>query len=115
MAQAGLKWLQQAGFGTDSSYSSADDSESDIHTHPLRRLRVTYDPQILYSTFHFTVPPILAERLPIPSGYSAIQYLYYSQIVGTAFAISESEGNTSTHFRSMNSDTASHLIMLGYY
>ncbi|KAF8221557.1 hypothetical protein L208DRAFT_1327277 [Tricholoma matsutake] len=62
-AEAGLKWLRRAGFGAANPHSDGDDS------HPLQQLKTVYDPRIRYSTFQFTLPPALAERLPIPGGY----------------------------------------------
>lgn len=59
-AQAGIKWLRRAGF--DSAVS--DDSFA------LDRLKVTFDPKMHYSTFRIDVSPSLAEKLPIPGGYT---------------------------------------------
>jgi hypothetical protein len=53
----GLKWLRRAGFGTAEG------------THPIEQLKLTYNPQIRYTTSQYTITPSLADRLPIPWGY----------------------------------------------
>ena len=54
---------------------SANPSFDDMN--PLQQLKTnTYDPQIRYSTFQFTISPELAERLPIPGGYHDIRAVY---------------------------------------
>ena len=62
-SEAGLKWLRRAGFGTTGVLTRGDD------VHPLQQLKLSYHPIVHYSTFHFTLTPALAERLPIPDGY----------------------------------------------
>ncbi|KAF5371191.1 hypothetical protein D9758_004304 [Tetrapyrgos nigripes] len=49
-ARAGIKWLQEAGFGKNPK--------------PFEDLTVSYDPQMRYSTFKFEMPPDVEERFP---------------------------------------------------
>ncbi|KAH7908362.1 hypothetical protein BJ138DRAFT_361040 [Hygrophoropsis aurantiaca] len=60
-AQAGLKWLQHAGYGfsSDGSYKKG--------TLPLDQLSISYNQQVQYSTYVFRVPPELGRRMPTPT------------------------------------------------
>ncbi|KAF8219398.1 hypothetical protein L208DRAFT_1418297, partial [Tricholoma matsutake] len=70
MVAAGLKWLQNSGFGMTNVHSKSDDVQ------PLQRFKITYNPNIRYVTFQFTITPALAERLPIPGGYHNSRAIY---------------------------------------
>ncbi|KAF8232122.1 hypothetical protein L208DRAFT_1436786 [Tricholoma matsutake] len=69
-AEAGLKWLQNAGFRMAKLHSDIDEVQ------PLQRLKITYNPKVRYTTFQFTITPALAERLPIPGGYHNSRAIY---------------------------------------
>jgi hypothetical protein len=90
VAEAGLKWLRRAGFG------KANDGNG---VHPLQRLKITYDPQIRYSTFQFTITPAVAGRLPIPGGYYNSMGIYAcvpdGRVDRKAIATTTYEGDTS--------------------
>jgi hypothetical protein len=81
-AEAGMKWLRRAGFGTAPSYSTnpphadAIAEDENLSLHPLQRLKIQYDPRLWYSTFHYTITPALAERLSIPGGYHHRRAIY---------------------------------------
>jgi hypothetical protein len=94
-AQAGLKWLRRAGFGTTANYKSNDDN-----IHPLQQLNIGYDAHIRYSTFQFTITPALAKRLPIPGGYYDSNLIFTrapnGKVDRTSIGISRSEADTRT-------------------
>ena len=69
-AEGGLKWLRRAGFG---AVNPSADHET---VHPLQQLRSSYDPRLGYSTFHFTITPALAERLPLPGGFYSCNAIF---------------------------------------
>jgi len=68
IAEAGLKWLRRAGFGTTNTNVDG--------VSLLKKLKLAYDPRIRYSTFQYTITPELAKRLPIPGGYDDTGALY---------------------------------------
>ena len=63
-AEACFRWLK----GADSKSTNTPSDCEDV-VHPLQQLKISYHPQIRYSTFQYTITPALAERLPIPGGY----------------------------------------------
>ncbi|KIJ68613.1 hypothetical protein HYDPIDRAFT_81894 [Hydnomerulius pinastri MD-312] len=62
-SQAGLKWLQRAGYGP---------ARSDKTDNNLEQLSVSYNPGILYSSCIFKLTPDLCARMPIPGGYENV-------------------------------------------
>ena len=59
-----MKWLRR---------SSPKDADG-VRT--PEQLKVSYDQQMYYSTFQFTITPALANRLPIPGGYENASAIY---------------------------------------
>jgi hypothetical protein len=94
-AQAGLKWLRRAGFGTITNYKSGDN-----HVHPLQQLDISYEAHIRYSTFQFTITPALAKRLPIPGGYYDSKTIYFcvpdGRVDRKGLGVTRCEGDTRT-------------------
>ena len=106
-AQAGLKWLRRAGFGhVNNVESGGDDSQ------PLHHLSIVYNPQIRYTTFHFTITPALAQHLPIPGGYHDSKMIYTcipdKGAVPKSVSVARSEGET----RKMLCSSSSRLLTL---
>ncbi|KAF9021118.1 hypothetical protein BDZ89DRAFT_1138208 [Hymenopellis radicata] len=79
--QAGLKWLQRAGFGAS-----------------LDSLTVSFDAKMHYSSCRMVVSPSLAKRLPVPGGFdnlggSVIQLFPDMRKDGTYFGCLKDVGN----------------------
>ncbi|KAH7907108.1 hypothetical protein BJ138DRAFT_1137695 [Hygrophoropsis aurantiaca] len=61
-AQAGLKWLQHAGYGF-----ASDGSSYKKGTLPLDQLSISYNQKVQYFTYVLQVSPELGRRLPTPA------------------------------------------------
>ena len=91
-AEGGLKWLRRAGFGTVNPSADHDT------VNPLQQLRSSYDPKLAYSTFHFTITPALADRLPVPGGFDSCNVIYClvpnGRALGNGIVVLRCEGET---------------------
>ena len=110
-AEAGLKWLRRANFGTAIPRSRSDGHD----VHPLQQLKTVYDPKIRYSTFQYTITPELAKRLPIPGGYYDQGAIYNcipdGRVESRSIYTLKDEGDTRRHAMSFTT-MSTHAISI---
>ncbi|KAF8150617.1 hypothetical protein B0H34DRAFT_801557 [Crassisporium funariophilum] len=88
-SSAGMKWLDRAGYGYETSYPKG--------SLPMDQLRITFDHQMHYSTLRYTIPLSMNDKLPVPGGLqnSGILYSCLTDYPsdGRVISISRVEGN----------------------